>query len=130
MAPFRHRQKDKGAGPPADPLPPRHALRPARRQGDRKSGVEGKRGDLGGRRIIKKKKGGMGDLTVTGVQTCALPISGRKTKARGLPQIHSHLGMLSAQLGDKEIGRAAWRERGEISVGAGSLKKKRGAWEI
>src|SRR2546430_15742276 len=24
-----------------------------------------------------------------------------------------------------EIGRAAWRERGEISVGAGSLKKKK-----
>src|SRR5258708_4231249 len=27
---------------------------------DRESGVEGKRGDLGGRRIIKKKKGGAG----------------------------------------------------------------------
>ena len=33
--------------------------------------------------------------------------TGRKTKARGLPQIHSHLGMLSAQLGDKEAARQA-----------------------
>src|SRR3990167_8379526 len=34
---------------------------------------EGKRVDLGGRRIIKKEDG-IRDLTVTGVQTCALPI--------------------------------------------------------
>src|SRR5256885_5351292 len=34
----------------------RGARRPRRARADRKSGVEGKRGDLGGRRIIKKKK--------------------------------------------------------------------------
>src|SRR3990172_5088334 len=40
---------------------------------DRKSVVEGKRVDLGGGRSIKKKEG-IGDVAVTGVQTCALPI--------------------------------------------------------
>src|SRR3990172_199265 len=40
---------------------------------NRKSIGEGKRVDLGCRRIIKKKDG-IRDVAVTGVQTCALPI--------------------------------------------------------
>src|SRR3990167_1986018 len=53
---------------------PAHATRRARRQ-DRKSVVEGKRVDLGGRRIIKKKETACGDWTGIGLQTFALPIS-------------------------------------------------------
>src|SRR3989338_2569355 len=44
---------------------------------DRKSVAEGKRVERGGRRILKKQKeakDGIRDGTVTGVQTCALPI--------------------------------------------------------
>ena len=46
---------------------------------DRKSVVQGKSVDLGGRRIIKKisffqAEDGIRDWSVTGVQTCALPI--------------------------------------------------------
>src|SRR5256885_16321939 len=48
--PGPHRHQDRSLGP-ADC----HAQRVAD-QGDRESGVEGKRGDLGGGRIIKKKK--------------------------------------------------------------------------
>src|SRR3990172_1948566 len=75
--------------------------------GDRKSGVEGKRGDLG----------------VNGVQTCALPIF--KASARGSfgmtwdgnglhPGCSPHLCVIPRPT-QWEIGRAAWRERGEIS---------------
>src|ERR1035437_9756046 len=46
----------------------------ARVDGDRKSVGEGKSVDLGGRRIIKKKSG-IRDIGVTGVQSCALPTS-------------------------------------------------------
>src|ERR1017187_6223682 len=46
---------------------------------DRKSVVDGKSVDLGGRRIIQEKDG-IRDASVTGVQTCALPISGRVSR--------------------------------------------------
>src|SRR2546430_13180774 len=91
---------------------------------------------------------GIRDLTVTGVQTCALPISGEPGALGGLD--HAVLGavvaarehptraerrgavvveaaaVVLAQLGGAAgIGRASGRERGEISGVAGSLKKKK-----
>src|SRR6202049_2965369 len=79
------------------------------RRRDRKSVVEGKRGDLGG----------------TGVQTCALPISWRRrryrvTRADGPERIADEWWQPTASgagLREGEIGRASWRGRGEISVG-------------
>src|SRR3989441_2252335 len=92
---------------------------------------------------------GIRDKLVTGVQTCALPISGDAQAVaiedgrayvadggRGLvildvtdPRHPVTAGMYdtsgSARGVAVEIGRAAGRERVEISVGAGSLKKKR-----
>src|SRR5262249_57806059 len=91
---------------------------------------------------------GIRDWSVTGVQTCALPIS-----SRGLPSAKERVElakMLSPEVmkllkaasameakcvraapkGEKplivEIGRASCRERVEISGGAGRIKKKRG----
>src|SRR5207245_7498683 len=75
---------------------------------------------------------GIRDATVTGVQTCALPISGF------LPQVISHQ-VLTLSVGPRghvsphvrrlraslpEIGRASCRERGNIAVGPGAVKKK------
>src|SRR5256885_15888600 len=92
---------------------------------------------------------GIRDYKVTGVQTCALPIfdigkSAIQNRAR-LLYLHEHLGeavlqcleanqrlaklLAAAQVLARElqhqIGRASCRERGEISGGAGSLKKKK-----
>src|SRR2546421_6775445 len=88
-------------------------------------------------------------LIVTGVQTCALPISparssGARSGAAGNPvgagfpaaperapedraggDDHGGVRPLGAARGRDEIGRASCRERVEISVVAGSLKKKR-----
>src|SRR2546430_16291438 len=88
---------------------------------------------------------GIRDLTVTGVQTCALPISrlDRITKwmhdwvdsgrlagmtvailRKGeLAYAHTH-GKADVER-NKQIGRASCRGRGEISVVAVSLKKKK-----
>src|SRR2546426_11919384 len=88
---------------------------------------------------------GIRDYKVTGVQTCALPISvpprvgkadrgaggvvrphrdeyaGRATAGgRRAPGRHPHQTTLKPK-----IGRGAWRGRGENSVGAVSLKKKK-----
>src|SRR2546430_16787861 len=79
---------------------------------------------------------GIRDLTVTGVQTCALPISpdasGRPGgapwspwRSRGSPP-----GRHRVFPRRTENGRAPCRERVEISVGAGSLKNKRKAEAI
>src|SRR2546430_11169369 len=91
---------------------------------------------------------GIRDLTVTGVQTCALPISrrppdgctapGRSSRGRrprGRPATAASraacrprrrpTGRHEAAAAAPEIGRASCRERGEISVVAGSLKKKK-----
>src|SRR3979490_3552504 len=64
---------------------------------------------------------GIRDKLVTGVQTCALPIcsghggrGGRRTARHGRSVVVA-----------PEIGRASCRERGEISGGAGLLKKKK-----
>src|SRR2546430_16324872 len=80
---------------------------------------------------------GIRDLTVTGVQTCALPISGPSaasgraaqgvpagTRARARPRRRPR-SWRSRCGGDREIGRASCRGRGEISVVAVSLKKKK-----
>src|SRR3989442_7352367 len=87
---------------------------------------------------------GIRDADVTGVQTCALPISSsvaaledvaRRVGAEGVQfndrvakisivgvGMRSHSGVAARMF---EIGRASGRERGEISVVAGSLKKKK-----
>src|SRR5260370_26979461 len=81
---------------------------------------------------------GIRDSSVTGVQTCALPISDlngssflRSTVIERILIGVMALWRLSAGVSDmrsttsSQIGRASGRERGEISVGAGSLKKKK-----
>src|SRR2546430_8909791 len=90
---------------------------------------------------------GIRDLTVTGVQTCALPICvpdgvTPDLSATGLPEDSTvtftpatSLGLgapsfnMHVKIGPDtpagEIGRGAGRGRGEISVGAGSFKKKK-----
>src|SRR5207245_4458168 len=93
---------------------------------------------------------GIRDATVTGVQTCALPIlvlvddplHDREPESRplglggdvGLERtVDDGLGKTAAVVADPqphlaarmlEIGRASCRERGEIWGGAGSLKKE------
>src|SRR2546430_16041862 len=78
---------------------------------------------------------GIRDLTVTGVQTCALPIlvynsapshRGPEPERRHAAEPESRLdGARRHGGGAGEIGRGAGRGRGEVSVGAGSLKKKK-----
>src|SRR5688572_32441904 len=78
---------------------------------------------------------GIRDLTVTGVQTCALPISSlnsrrprsalRQKRSRCVrANSGSSVGSGSRSARARQIGRASCRERVEISVVAGSLKKK------
>src|SRR5256885_5175581 len=93
---------------------------------------------------------GIRDYKVTGVQTCALPISfpasvrvtltdagggaapsaltvfpdGSAQAMRFDVQAGAHETVVTLS-GLTEIGRASWRGRGEVSVGAGSLKKKK-----
>src|SRR5205085_4316717 len=85
---------------------------------------------------------GIRDLTVTGVQTCALPISlrphGRRLRRRALsPGTRRRRRTRSRKSSSRrsrrartrrrsEIGRASCRERGEKLGGGGSLKKKNG----
>src|SRR3989441_13294074 len=66
---------------------------------------------------------GIRDKLVTGVQTCALPISRRGAGVRARGDLARVPRFLEAVPG-RGIGRASWRERGEISVVAVSLKKK------
>src|SRR5437762_12682267 len=82
---------------------------------------------------------GIRDTSVTGVQTCALPISERAVGGNlGLqsgisPDRDRELGHAVSRIAGSEratqrigqIGRASCRERVEISEGAGSLKKKK-----
>src|SRR3712207_9420036 len=86
---------------------------------------------------------GIRDIGVTGVQTCALPISEQprhgaarldqvgQRGAAGLEQVGQSVvervevrGDVVLDEADLEIGRASGRERVEISVVAVSLKKK------
>src|SRR2546430_4701101 len=98
---------------------------------------------------------GIRDLTVTGVQTCALPICvaleleglsererfpeghHRRTQARlatsfmAAPEPGPPVWRTEPRVSrmGREVGRAGGRGRGEISGGAGSFKKKkRGRW--
>src|SRR5207245_8203391 len=71
---------------------------------------------------------GIRDATVTGVQTCALPISFEVMEAFGAPVAYVSDGRnggadrtLSAAA---EIGRASCRERGEIAAAAGWVKTR------
>src|SRR5437868_9080741 len=74
---------------------------------------------------------GIRDRNVTGVQTCALPIFGRAAElldqplAVALVRLHGEL-VLADDVVEvaHEIGRASCRERVEIMVDAGTLKKK------
>src|SRR5262249_56645922 len=79
---------------------------------------------------------GIRDWSVTGVQTCALPICGarqpgrraRVARARGGDRPARPLrGSLAARGGVRlapEIGRASCRERGETPGGRGAVTKK------
>src|SRR3712207_9470246 len=88
---------------------------------------------------------GIRDIGVTGVQTCALPISRRLVQrshraARWLDdrehglqlRVHRHLDQRCIDAGTEvrvrrdlsQIGRASWRERVESSGGGVALKKK------
>src|SRR5437764_11899096 len=80
---------------------------------------------------------GIRDTSVTGVQTCALPISQiARIEASVNPQVMEIAakpkpttgleGKLSVYHAIAEIGRASCRERVEISVGAGRINKKKG----
>src|SRR2546426_12450213 len=66
---------------------------------------------------------GIRDYKVTGVQTCALPISRVIVKAQAAVR-KAFLNNYDSIMAGK-IGRAACRGRGEISGGAGSFKKKK-----
>src|SRR3989475_11469840 len=93
---------------------------------------------------------GIRDLTVTGVQTCALPISWQRTQVARHPQRPSTLDYIGricdrflelhgdrlygddhaivaglARPSGRWVGRGAGRGRGEKSGGGGSLKKKK-----
>src|SRR2546430_15090761 len=74
---------------------------------------------------------GIRDLTVTGVQTCALPISNSYDSAAltanggAINPGANGAGIPLNGFGGNEIGRGSCRGRGEISVVAGSFKKKK-----
>src|SRR3982751_7063820 len=70
-----------------------------------------------------QEEDGIRDLIVTGVQTCALPIWGGSSAM--CEPIMRALARRGADFRLGEIGRASCRERVEISVVAGSLKKKK-----
>src|SRR2546430_16171211 len=78
---------------------------------------------------------GIRDLTVTGVQTCALPIFVAAVNPGSRLALYSRpngnpVGVLSSRTVyggplKVQIGRGAGRGRGEISGGGGSFKKKK-----
>src|SRR5207237_6283654 len=84
---------------------------------------------------------GIRDSSVTGVQTCALPICvgvdiegltflGGRERSKDRDQLVADQLVQQRQvdlvgLADEEIGRASCRERVEISVGRGTVEKQR-----
>src|SRR5439155_4986204 len=75
---------------------------------------------------------GIRDGHVTGVQTCALPISaladffGPAEGDQACGEIGEGRMLEPVDLAEREIGRASCRERGEVAGGVGPLKKKAG----
>src|SRR5690348_17805085 len=81
---------------------------------------------------------GIRDGRVTGVQTCALPISGapipgatvtvtltsQNIATKTTTDIKGEYSLPSLNVGTYEIGRASCRERAKISVDAVSLKRR------
>src|SRR3990167_8408370 len=67
----------------------------------------------------------MRDLTVTGVQTCALPISPEASTATPTAIVDRQLPLGLPVAADTLRSEERRGGRGEISVGAGSLKKKK-----
>src|SRR2546429_4345193 len=74
-------------------------------------------------RFFFQAEDGIRDVAVTGVQTCALPICPPASVRSNSSSICA--ARVRASRRDRQIGRASCRERGEISVGAVSLKKKK-----
>src|SRR5207245_10681019 len=80
---------------------------------------------------------GIRDATVTGVQTCALPISRRSRPPGAGPRaspslVRSASGGRAGQQDDlavarevEQIGRASCRERVWVAVGGGAVRKER-----
>src|SRR5207248_8190741 len=95
------------------------------------AGFEGWRGCVGRlRRFFFQAEDGIRDRTVTGVQTCALPIS-RSRQAGFLraafPGEKSNVDTEAVRdrlLKRREIGRASCRERVERSEGGGAVEEK------
>src|SRR5207245_7232792 len=67
---------------------------------------------------------GIRDATVTGVQTCALPIWFFRSKRLAAPPSHDYSKESHGRRPAAEIGRASCRERVWISVVAGSVITK------
>src|SRR4051795_13785059 len=72
---------------------------------------------------------GIRDESVTGVQTCALPIWARRRCSTEWLRPTATGRRSTSSRGSWEIGRASCRGRGEISVGGVSLKKKKKKWD-
>src|SRR5438445_13609407 len=77
-------------------------------------------------RFFFQAEDGIRDIGVTGVQTCALPISGRRPggELRRYAQRTAHHPRARFRTAFKQIGRASCRERVENSELRGALKKK------
>src|SRR5690348_18481588 len=72
---------------------------------------------------------GIRDGRVTGVQTCALPISARAARRGASPRRRRQRASSARRAGgggrpSGQIGRASCRERVEVSVGGASLRKR------
>src|SRR3989338_1984899 len=94
------------------------------RSEERRGGEGG--GGWGGAGCLKKKKEGRGDGIVSGVQTCALPISDRVGNIRFSAAVRAY-NRGDAGLKFNEIGRAAgWGRGGGVGGGGVFKKKKRG----
>src|SRR5256885_16373667 len=68
---------------------------------------------------------GIRDYKVTGVQTCALPISPSSRPCASARCLSSPRSTVRRPGRGREIGRGACRGKGENSGGAGSFKKKK-----
>src|ERR1041385_9544415 len=71
-----------------------------------------------------QERGGIRDVAVTGVQTCALPISRARAQRCAHQKNQARSEWPEEGRGRRQVGRASCRGRGYISVVAVSLKKK------